>query len=127
MAIPIEHGPQEGTVPSKGARFGLHKFLGLKWKVLLLSSLIQFAIVTLFTVISYRILISNFESQSEAQYQRYIKEVEGLIGQTSQNLHQLAGLTPFLKGMDSGLPARDGMSIASAFDLHWASLQLHNG
>lgn len=127
MAILIEHDSQESTVPSKGARFGLHKFLGLKWKVLLLSSLILFAIVTLFTVISYRILITNFESQSEAQHQRYIKEVEGLIGQTSQNLHQLAGLTPFLKGMDSGLLASDGMSITNAFDLHWASLQLHNG
>lgn len=127
MAILIEHDSQEGAVPSKGARSLAHKFLGLKWKVLLLSSLILFAIVTLFTVISYRILISNFESQSEAQYQRYIKEVEGLIGQTSQNLHQLAGLTPFLKGMDSGLLTSNGASITNAFDLHWASLQLHNG
>lgn len=56
MAILIEHDSQEGAVPSKSARFGLHKFLGLKWKVLLLSSLILLAIVTLFTVISYRIL-----------------------------------------------------------------------
>ena len=94
---------------------------------MLLSSLILLAIVISFTVISYRILIDNFESQSEAQYRRYVKEVEGLIEQTSQNLHQLAGLTPFLKDMDSGLLKSDGKSITSAFDLHWASLQLHNG
>ena len=93
---------------------------------MLLSSLILFAIVTSFGVISYRILIDNFESQSNAQHQRYVKEVEGLIEQTAQNLHQLAGLTPFLQGMDSALLASSGKNITSAFDLHWASLQLHN-
>ncbi len=127
MAILIEHDPQEDGVPSDGARSKGHKFLGLKWKVLLLSSLILLAIVIIFTVISYRILIDNFESQSAARYQRYIKEVNGLLDQTSQNLHQLAGLTPFLEGMDRGLLTGDGASISAAFDLHWASLQLHNG
>ena len=127
MAILIEHDPQEGAVPFDGTRFKPHSLLGLKWKVLLLSSLILFAIVAAFSIFSYRILISNFENQSEAQYQRYIKEVEGLIAQTSQNLHQLAGLTPFLKDMEKGLLASDGENITDAFDLHWASLQLQNG
>lgn len=127
MAILIEHDPQEDVVPSGGTGSKLRNFLGLKWKVMLLSSMILLVIVTSFSVISYRILIDNFERQSEARYQRYVREVEGLIEQTSQNLHQLAGLTPFLKDMDSGLLNGDGKSITDAFDLHWASLQLHNG
>ena len=94
---------------------------------MLLSSLILLVIVTAFSVISYRILIDNFDSQSEAQYQRYVKEIDGLIDQISQNLHQLAGLTPFLKDMDSALLAGDGKNITRAFDLHWESLQLNNG
>ena len=94
---------------------------------MLLSSLLLLIVVTSFSVISYRILIDNFENQSEAQYQRYVKEIEGLIEQTSQNLHQLAGLVPFLKGMDDALLADDGKNITRAFDLHWASLQLNNG
>ena len=127
MAILIEHDPREGAVPSDGTRSKLRSFFGLKWKIMLLSGLILLIVVTSFSVISYRILIDNFENQSEAQYQRYVKEIEGLIEQTSQNLHQIAGLVPFLKGMDNALLEDDGKSITRAFDLHWASLQLNNG
>lgn len=104
-----------------------HKFLGLKWRILLLSSLLLFVIVTSFSVISYQVLVDNSENQSEVQHQRYVKEIEGLIGQTSQNLHQLAELTPILKGMGSSLLTNDGEKITSAFDPYWASLQLYNG
>lgn len=123
----IKHDPQQNQTPTDGVQNKWNNLLGLKWKVMLLSSLILLAIVIIFTAISYRILIDNFESQSTARYQRYIKEVNGLLDQTSQNLHQLAGLTPFLEGMNQGLLTADGASISAAFDLHWASLQLHNG
>ena len=57
----IEHDSKEVKVPSNGDGSSVRRFLGLKWKVLLLSSLILLAIVIIFTVISYRILINNFE------------------------------------------------------------------
>src|SRR5687768_8394980 len=80
-----------------------YRFLGLKWKVLLLSSLILIAIVTAFTGITYLSLMNDFENQRLMQHERYTSEVEGLIKQTSQNLHQFAELIPLLGGMTENL------------------------
>src|SRR3954453_10396900 len=101
------------------------KFLSLKWKVLLLSSLILIAIVVSFTGITYRSLMNDFENQRDVQHQRYTREVEGLIDQISQNLHQLAQLIPFLEGMNTALLVNSGKSIAQTFDPYWAPLQLN--
>src|SRR3954463_1006801 len=79
------------------------KFLSLKWKVLLLSSLILIAIVTAFTGITYLSLMNDFENQRLMQHERYISEVEGLTKQTSENLHQFAELIPLLDGMAENL------------------------
>src|SRR5690349_23211841 len=101
------------------------KFLGLKWKVLLLSSLILIAIVVSFTGITYRSLMNDFENQRDVQHQRYTREVEGLIDQISQNLHQLAQLIPFLEGMNTALLANSGKNVTQTFDPYWAPLQLN--
>jgi diguanylate cyclase (GGDEF)-like protein/PAS domain S-box-containing protein len=120
----------EKNFPKAMAQFGgalssEHKFLGLKWKVLLLSSLILIAIVVSFTGITYQSLMSDFENQRDVQHQRYGREVEGLIDQISQNLHQLAQLIPFLEGMNTALLANSGKSIAQTFDPYWAPLQFN--
>ncbi|MEO7560688.1 MAG: GGDEF domain-containing protein, partial [Nitrosospira sp.] len=94
---------RDGTVSSKP-----HRFLGLKWKVLLLSSLILFAIVASFSAITYLRLIDNFERERDVQHQRYASEVEGLIKEISQDLHQLAEMIPFLEGMSTALLMSNG-------------------
>jgi len=103
------------------------KFLGLKWKVLLLSSLILIAIVASFTGITYLSLMDDFESQRNVQHQRYAREVEGLIDQVSANLHQLAGLIPSLEGMGKSLLSGSTRNVMRAFDPHWIPLQLNKG
>lgn len=128
MAILIEQSPLKETVQLEGTvRPVPRTFLSLKWRVLLLSSLILLALVIAFYVISYFNLANHFESQRDAQHQRYAKEVAGLIEQTSQNLHQFGGMIPFLKGVDIGLLASDRDGVRHAFDKHWALLQLHSG
>jgi diguanylate cyclase (GGDEF)-like protein/PAS domain S-box-containing protein len=102
------------------------KFLSLKWKVLLLSSLILIAIVVSFTGITYRSLMNDFEKQREVQHRRYALEVQGLIQQISNNLHQLAQLIPFLEGMSAALLSGRGVNINQIFDSYWAPLQLNN-
>ncbi|WON74485.1 EAL domain-containing protein [Nitrosospira sp. Is2] len=103
------------------------RFLGLKWKVLLLTSLILIAIVVSFTGITYLSLMDDFESQRDAQHQRYASEVEGLIDQVARNLHQLAELIPFMEGMSADLLEGNGTSITETFDPYWALLQLSEG
>ena len=103
------------------------RFIGLKWKVLLLSSLILIAIVVSFTGITYLSLMDDFESQRDAQHQRYASEVEGLIDQVARNLHQLTELIPFMEGMGESLLEGDGTSIADTFEPYWPLLQLNQG
>ena len=112
--------------PLQGAEKAGRKFLSLKWKVLLLSSLILIAIVVSFTGITYRSLMNDFENQRDVQHQRYALEVKGLIEQISNNLHQLAHLIPFLEGMSSALLSGSGAKINQVFDTDWAPLQLNN-
>lgn len=116
---------QSGTPLRDGEKAG-RKFLSLKWKVLLLSSLILIAIVVSFTGITYRSLMNDFENQRDVQHQRYALEVKGLIEQISNNLHQLAHLIPFLEGMSSALLSGSGTKINQVFDTDWAPLQLNN-
>lgn len=128
MTIPMEQDPHKSKVQRVGAtRAGPVQFLGLKWKVLLLSSLILLAIVASFSAITYSSLIDNFERQRDIQHRRYASEIEGLIKQISENLHQLAELVPFLEGMGSDLLANNGKDIAQTFDPYWTPLQLNKG
>src|SRR5690348_3992455 len=121
----MENNSSKAMVQFGGALSSSHKFLSLKWKVLLLSSLILIAIVVSFTGITYRSLMNDFENQRDVQHQRYAREVEGLIDQVSQNLHQLAQLIPFLEGMNTALLANSAENIAEIFDPYWAPLQLN--
>lgn len=125
----MEKNFRNGKVQLDGkvASGGLQKFLSLKWKVLLLSSLILIAIVVSFTGITYLSLMNDFESQRDAQHHRYAREVEGLIDQISRNLHQLAGLIPFLEDMGTGLLAGNKKQISEAFDPYWMPMQLNKG
>jgi diguanylate cyclase (GGDEF)-like protein/PAS domain S-box-containing protein len=121
----MEKNPSKAMAQLGGSSSRDHKFLSLKWKVLLLSSLILIAIVVSFTGITYRSLMNDFENQRDVQHQRYTREVEGLIDQISQNLHQLAQLIPFLEGMNTALLANSGKNITQTFDPYWAPLQLN--
>src|SRR3954452_9968761 len=101
----------KGLVQLDGTASPARRFLGLKWKVLLLSSLILISIVVSFTGITYLSLMDDFESQRDAQHQRYASEVEGLIDQVARNLHQLAELIPFMEGMSHDLLKGNGTRI----------------
>ena len=103
------------------------KFRSLRWKISLSSSLILLAVVMLFCFISYLSLMTNFDNQQDTDYMRYSLEINNLIKNTSQNLHQLAEIIPFLDGMKTALRMNDGEGIHKVFDQHWTLLQFHNG
>ncbi len=101
-------------------------FVGLNWKVSLLSSLILLLVVTTFSVINYRSLIDNLEQQRETQYQRYAREIESLIGRSSENLHELVRIIPYLKGMETNLLTGNSEEIFATFDRYWTLFQIQN-
>lgn len=103
------------------------KFLSLRWKISLLSSLILLAVVLLFCTVSYLGLMANFDGQRDAEHQRNAREVDTLIKNSSQGLRQVAEMIPFLDNMGVALSEGDAAKINSVFDRHWALLQFHNG
>ena len=102
-------------------------FLSIKWKVILLTSLVLVVVIGSFSAISYLNLADEFENQQNARHQRYEKEITGLLAENSRNLHRLASEIPAMKGVDTNLLAADAGAIVAAFDPHWALLQLQSG
>ncbi|MBK6619082.1 MAG: EAL domain-containing protein [Nitrosomonas sp.] len=101
-------------------------FVGLNWKVSLLSSLILLLVVTTFSWLNYNSLIDTIEQQREMQYRRHIREVESLIGRSSQNLHQLIRIIPYLGGMEDSLLSRNADTLFENFDRYWNVFQIQN-
>ncbi len=83
--------------------------------------------VILFCTISYLGLKANFDNQREVEYQRYSREIDSLVKDTSLDLQQLAELIPFLDGMGTPLLENNGAEISRVFDQHWTMFQFRNG
>lgn len=101
-------------------------FIGLSWKISLLSSLILLLVVTVFSAINYHSLIDSIDQERDAKYQRYTREIESLIGRNSENLHELVRIIPFLKGMESGLLSGKAEKVFESFDRYWTLFQIQN-
>jgi PAS domain S-box/diguanylate cyclase (GGDEF) domain len=105
---------------------GLH-FLSLKWKALILTSVVLVAIVVSFSALNHYTLLRQFEQQQHLVHRSYDREVYGLIDRSLERLQQVAALIPKLKGMREALLSGDRARIKAFFDEHWVDLQLHMG
>ncbi|MFQ5559930.1 MAG: EAL domain-containing protein, partial [Nitrospinota bacterium] len=102
-------------------------FLSLKWRTLLVFSLVLLAINISFSALGYRKHLTQFEAQRESARLRYSEEVDGLLMYVSNHLQQLGGIVPSLSGMSSALISGEASKISRAFDDHWALLQFDMG
>lgn len=101
-------------------------FVGLSWKISLLSSLILLLVVATFSMINYSSLINGIEQQRKTQYERYTREIESLIGRNSENLHGLVRIIPYLKGMKVSLLADNSQEILTTFERYWTLFQIQS-
>jgi diguanylate cyclase (GGDEF)-like protein/PAS domain S-box-containing protein len=103
------------------------KFLSFRWKITSLSSLILFAVVLLFCIVSYWGLVTNFDSQRETEFERYGREIDSLIERLSSGLRQQAEAIPFLDGMPEALLSNDINKIRQVFNRHWPLIHFNSG
>ncbi len=115
------------VTPSSFSDHEASNFLSLKWKILMLSSLILCVMVVSFCTVSYLGQMANFENMQDTEYQRHVREVNALIKNSSQNLHQIVETIPFLEGMAAAMREDNGENISHVFDRHWSLLQFNNG
>jgi len=103
------------------------RFISLKWKALLLTSLVLISVTGLISYRSYLNLTDQFERQRNVSHQRYVREVESFIQQTQEHLTRLASVIPYMPGLQHGLLTADPGAIRRAFDPQWPVLQLDWG
>ena len=102
-------------------------FISLKWKALLLTSLVLVSVALFISYRSYLNLTEQFEHQRTTTHQRYIREVESFIQQTQEHLTQLASVIPYMPGLQDGLLSADARAIRRAFEPQWPVLQIDWG
>ncbi len=100
------------------------RVLSLKWKAMILTSIVLIIITASFSIFSYLNLVSQFRYERELIHQRQVQEIKGLIDQSLLRIEHLAGLIQNLTGMGPALKARDPVQLHVAFDKHWTNLQL---
>ena len=103
------------------------KFLSLKWKALLPSSLVLVIITILFSAISYIDLKKQARYAQEAEHHHYTQAINGLILQSRRHLEQLGEIIPSMSDMRDALLSGNSNNIRSVFDQHWPRMQIQLG
>lgn len=116
----------DSDIQKKAGKKASKIFIGLNWKISLLSSLILLLVVTIFSVINYQSLIDSIDQEREAKYRRYAREIESLIGRNSENLHGLVRIIPYLKDMEPSLLSGMADKVFDTFDRYWTLFQIQN-
>lgn len=115
---PEQSGQQPEVLTGQKTARGLSRFFSLKWKIIILLSLVLGMIHTSLVYYNYQSLRRDFESNVETNLHRYRDTLQQSLHRSGQRLQQIAGLLPGLVEVT----ARDGASA----DV-WMSVQFELG
>ncbi|HXU94094.1 MAG TPA: ATP-binding protein [Gallionella sp.] len=96
----------------------------MKWRALAIFSLLLLAINSFSTFYFYLNLSNQFELDRKSSHEKHVRELNGLVSQSSAKLLTLADLVPSMSGMEAQLLTGNARNVTQAFDRHWQSLQL---
>ncbi len=102
-------------------------FLSLKWKTLLLLSVVMMLLNASFYLVQKSSLSDNYDRQRVVIHDRNAVTIKGLTEQTSSVLQKAGELIPDLEGMKLPLSRGDPHQITRAFENHWPLLQFDIG
>lgn len=105
----------------------VRQFFSLKWKALLLTSLVLVAVTVAISLRSYVNLNAQFDRHRQSSHERYLRDVQALIDRSLNRLRELGGLIPSLPGMQQSLASGETERIRLAFEPQWPVLQLDLG
>lgn len=101
--------------------------LSLKWRAILLTSLLLLGLAALFTYISHSALTERFERHQQALHERQVKELTLALAQSGAELARLASLVSSSSDMGTALKAADARAVQTAFEPEWPTMQLDAG
>lgn len=96
----------------------------LKWRALLIFSLLLIGINSFLTFYVSRNLLSQFEQERKSIYAKQLKELDGMVRQSSSTLLALSNTVPDMSGMAEQLAAGTTENAVKAFERQWPSMQL---
>ncbi len=98
-------------------------FFSLKWKSIIVASMLTLGLSALFSYLNQRELEQQFHSQRSASHARHVNEISGLLNQSYNHLLQMSDLIPLL---NSSEPEHNG-SLLHVLNTHWEYLQISLG
>lgn len=105
---------------------GSDRFLSLKWKVMLLLSMILLAVNGALSWLAYTDQIAHFEQQRAVIRDKRLTEALSMQMESAQRMQQLAETLASVAGMAGFSAAEPGLQqLKGTFDAYWASLQLN--
>ena len=106
---------------------GAEKFFSLKWKAIILTSIVLTIVNISLSSISYLNLVRQFDNQKRKAIHRYTIEIEALIEQSLRHMQQVAHIIPILSTTESSDISINRKNIIKTLKKHWPSLQLNMG
>jgi len=111
-------------IERKVDKLSMPPYLSLKWKAVLILGLLLLCINSVFPIINYTGLKSQFIEQRKQQHIRFNNEITALIQQAFISLQKVGGILPSLEGMNGALNIFDAESLFKHFNIHWYPLQI---
>ncbi|MBE0616362.1 MAG: EAL domain-containing protein [Proteobacteria bacterium] len=102
-------------------------FLSLKWKALILTTLLLGSLTLWVSIRSYCDQVEQLENARRAIHREYEAKVSGSVAQSRQRLFQAGAMIPALAGIGPALRSGDAASARTSFDGHWPHLQVNMG
>jgi len=103
------------------------RFISLKWKALLILTLVMALTVAVVSWFAYRNLLDQFEERLAADHASYREVVQALTSQTAQHLTNLGELIPYPGNMQAALGSGDPDRIAVELERHMPMLDFSTG
>lgn len=102
-------------------------FLSLKWRALILTSLVLLGLAVMYTLLSQANLNLQFDQHREVIHERQARESAQALESSREHLQLLGSLIPALSGMGPALLRGDRARVEASFEPQWPTLQLEGG
>lgn len=102
-------------------------FVSLKWKALVLTSLVLVGVTASYTGLNYLVLNQQFEKRRTDIQQDYARQVQGLLDQSSKRLQQIGVALASLPDVQRVLAQKPTPNLLKSFDELWSDLSIDIG
>ncbi|GHC24044.1 hypothetical protein GCM10010082_15600 [Kushneria pakistanensis] len=99
----------------------------LKWRAIILTSLVMVGLASTLTIVSYRNLSEQFKTSQEASYRSRIEDINMSLERSFDGLRQVAGIVASSNSLGEALENNNYSFIDQMLRSQWPTLQIEVG